>query len=93
MLTLTWKRLAALAVGTIVLFGCGTESGARWWKGNLHTHSLWSDGDEYPEVVVDWYKSSGYDFVALSDHNTLAVGDRWIDAAGSAGAAEFWIEL
>src|SRR4051812_14578354 len=21
----------------------------RWFKGNLHTHSLWSDGNDYPE--------------------------------------------
>lgn len=46
----------------------------RWWKGNLHTHTLWSDGDDFPEVVVDWYKSRGYDFLALSDHNTLQQG-------------------
>ena len=29
---------------------------ARWWKGNLHTHSLWSDGDDYPEMIADWYR-------------------------------------
>jgi hypothetical protein len=78
-------RLTALVVGTAVLGGCAPAPGARWWKGNLHTHSLWSDGDEFPEVIVDWYRSHGYDFVALSDHNTLAAGERWIDAAGSAG--------
>jgi len=50
----------------------------KWFKGNLHTHSYWSDGDEYPEMVMDWYKSSGYNFVALSDHNTLAEGEKWI---------------
>jgi hypothetical protein len=22
----------------------------RWLKGNLHTHSLWSDGNDYPEM-------------------------------------------
>ncbi len=27
---------------------------------------------------MDWYKSNGYQFVALSDHNTLAEGDSWI---------------
>ncbi len=80
-----WMRLTALVVGTAVLGGCAPTPGARWWKGNLHTHSLWSDGDEFPEVIVDWYRSHGYDFVALSDHNTLAAGERWIDAAGSAG--------
>ena len=49
----------------------------RWYKGNLHTHSYWSDGDEFPEVILDWYKERGYQFVSLSDHNTLAEGEKW----------------
>src|SRR6187402_2423524 len=55
-----------------------TKAAKQWYKGNLHTHTYWSDGDEYPEMVLDWYKSRGYDFVALSDHNTLARGEKWI---------------
>ena len=75
-----------LAVAVAALASCGGESrDLRWWKGNLHTHSLWSDGDDYPEAIVAWYKDQGYDFVALSDHNRLAEGDRWIDVAASAG--------
>ncbi|WP_353480796.1 histidinol-phosphatase [Haliscomenobacter sp.] len=49
----------------------------KWYKGNLHTHSLWSDGDDYPEMIMAWYKEHGYNFVALSDHNTLQDGQRW----------------
>ena len=55
------------------------ETAPTWWKGNLHTHSLWSDGDDYPEMIVDWYKDQGYHFLSLSDHNTLSEGERWID--------------
>jgi hypothetical protein len=51
---------------------------ARWYKGNTHDHSFWSDGDEFPEMVADWYKSHGYDFLAISDHNCLAEGQRWM---------------
>ncbi|WP_242205599.1 PHP domain-containing protein [Aestuariivivens insulae] len=50
----------------------------QWFKGNLHTHSYWSDGDEFPEVIMQWYKSHDYDFVALTDHNILAEGDKWV---------------
>ncbi len=50
----------------------------KWYKGNLHTHSYWSDGDEFPEVIMDWYKSKGYQFLALTDHNTLAEGEKWV---------------
>jgi hypothetical protein len=56
---------------------------SQWYKGNLHTHSYWSDGDEYPEMIMDWYKSNGYDFIALSDHNILAEGEKWITVTKS----------
>src|SRR5688572_5939984 len=54
-----------------------TES--RWFKGNLHTHSLWSDGDDYPEMIADWYKRQGYHFLGISDHNILQQGQRWFE--------------
>lgn len=50
----------------------------RWWKGNLHTHSLWSDGDQFPEMIADWYREHGYQFLALTDHNVLSEGTRWM---------------
>ena len=49
-----------------------------WFKGNTHTHSFWSDGDQFPEVIADWYKSHGYDFLAFSDHNSIQEGDKWL---------------
>ncbi|MEC7393427.1 MAG: hypothetical protein VX839_00950, partial [Verrucomicrobiota bacterium] len=45
------------------------NSSERWFKGNTHTHTLWSDGNDFPETAADWYKSKGYDFLVLSDHN------------------------
>src|SRR4051812_3175388 len=51
----------------------------RYYKGNLHTHSLWSDGDDFPEMIADWYKRQHYHFLALTDHNVIAEGERWID--------------
>ena len=58
---------------------------AKWWKGNLHTHTLWSDGDDYPEQIAKWYKDHGYHFLTLTDHNTLQTGERWIDVMKSKG--------
>lgn len=52
----------------------------QYWKGNLHTHSLWSDGNDFPEMIADWYKRHDYDFLALTDHNVLSEGQRWIDS-------------
>jgi hypothetical protein len=69
----------------ISLFSCqeepalvGQKKDAQWYKGNLHTHSLWSDGDDYPEMIMDWYQSNGYHFVGLSDHNILQEGEKWV---------------
>ena len=62
------------------LWICCTDSpeSENWYKGNLHTHTFWSDGDAPPEIAVAWYKDRGYDFLALSDHNILSVGEKWI---------------
>jgi hypothetical protein len=51
-----------------------------YWKGNLHTHSLWSDGDDFPEMIAAWYKQHGYQFLALTEHNVIAEGEKWVDA-------------
>lgn len=51
----------------------------RWFKGNLHTHSLWSDGNDFPEMIVQWYVDEGYHFLTLSDHNVLSQGEKWIN--------------
>ena len=40
----------------------------RFWRGNLHTHSTRSDGHVLPEEVCSFYRASGYDFLALTDH-------------------------
>ena len=45
--------------------------GCSWFKGNTHTHTTESDGDSPPDQVALWYKAHGYDFLVLSDHNTL----------------------
>jgi hypothetical protein len=46
-----------------------------WVKGNLHTHTLNSDGDSTPDDVVRWYREHGYNFVTLTDHNYLTSVD------------------
>src|SRR4051812_3517344 len=55
------------------------QAGPKFWKGNLHTHSFWSDGDDFPEMIADWYREKGYNFLSLSDHNVLSEGERWLD--------------
>lgn len=49
----------------------------RWHKGNLHTHSHWSDGDDYLEMIAAWYRDHDYQFLVFTDHNVLANKERW----------------
>lgn len=75
------KRICLFCLLSVVFFGACDEKERderKWYKGNLHTHSYWSDGDEFPEMIMDWYKTHDYDFVALTDHNILAQGEKWI---------------
>lgn len=61
----------------------GGATRKRWYKGNLHTHTFWSDGKAFPEEAVMWYKSRGYNFLGLSDHNLFQDDpDRWVGIIG-----------
>src|SRR5688500_1115959 len=84
-------RASALALSTVVVAAVvalvaaparaaepvAADAEPRWWKGNLHTHTLWSDGDDFPEMAAEWYRQRGYHFLALSDHNVLSQGSKW----------------
>jgi hypothetical protein len=76
------RRVLGLAVsvvaGLLAVVPLASAAEARWWKGNLHTHSLWSDGDDFPESIADWYKQHGYHFLAMSDHNRMLEGEQWV---------------
>jgi hypothetical protein len=77
----TTKRLALAAPIVLPLAAfCGDATPApQWFKGNTHMHSLWSDGDNLPELAGAWYKDHGYAFVVMSDHNSVQRGERWSD--------------
>src|SRR5512136_969408 len=44
----------------------------RWYRGNLHTHTTVSDGALTPEETAAAYRRADYDFLALTDHRTVA---------------------
>ena len=48
-----------------------TTPALNWYRGNLHTHTINSDGDAPPYDVMAWYKRNGYQFLAITDHNTF----------------------
>ncbi len=96
-LRLAGTRVAVLGVAAIAAgaLASGTwdagaaqaqaPSGARWYKGNLHTHTLNSDGDSTPDDVVKWYREHGYQFLVLTDHNYLTSVEGLNALHGAAG--------
>ncbi len=49
----------------------GQSAPPAWYRGNLHTHTINSDGDSPPYDVMAWYKRNGYQFLVFTDHNTF----------------------
>ena len=43
----------------------------KYFKTNLHTHSVISDGKMTPQEVKDAYKAIGYQILAITDHNVI----------------------
>jgi hypothetical protein len=46
-------------------------------KGNLHTHTTFSDGRRPIDEVLARYLNLGYDFVAITDHDDRIQDDYW----------------
>lgn len=78
--------LVALVAGSLALVPATPSAraevlqaapGRQWFKGNMHTHSHWSDGDDYLESIAAWYQEHDYDFLVFTDHNVLANTERW----------------
>ena len=70
------------------------ESGdQKWYRGNMHTHSLWSDGDDYHEMIASWYQERGYSFLVYTDHNVLLKNERWVDIEKNKGGIKAFEKL
>lgn len=64
----------------LVLWGCLSLNAAQWYRGNIHMHSKWSDGNAMPEDAVAWYRDKGYHFVCLSDHQIVQTDtNAWLE--------------
>ena len=65
---------AALAAATGIrrTAQAAPAGGKRFYKGQFHTHTYWSDGSAFPEQAIRFYRETGYNFLGLSDHNVYA---------------------
>jgi len=58
-----------------------TARGAGWYRGDLHTHTVHSDGDWEVADLLKAARAQGLDFVALTDHNTVSGLDEMAQAS------------
>lgn len=48
-----------------------------WYKGNLHLHTDQSDGELSVKEAIDGYVENGYDFLAITDHDYVAIAEKF----------------
>jgi hypothetical protein len=51
--------------------------GARWYRGDLHLHTVHSDGEREPAEMVSAAHAAGLDFIVSSEHNTSSANRVW----------------
>jgi hypothetical protein len=51
--------------------------GARWFRGDLHLHTIHSDGERDPDALAAAARASGLDFIVSTEHNTNAANRAW----------------
>lgn len=59
-----WPELASLRRAALTP---AAEPG--WYRGDLHMHTVYSDGDSYPHEVAAIAYANGLDFYGITDHN------------------------
>ncbi len=79
---LEWHLEVTARLGTPIAAAVGHPSsqapgrtpagGARWYRGDLHSHTVHSDGEVTVEGRVRGAVERGLDFLAITDHNTIS---------------------
>ena len=55
---------------------------AGWYRGDLHTHTVHSDGRRRIEEMAEAATSAGLDFIVSTDHNTNSANRAWAVSTG-----------
>ena len=56
--------------------------GRAWYRGDLHTHTVHSDGRRTPAALAADARAAGLDFIASTEHNTSSASLGWGGHAG-----------
>jgi hypothetical protein len=51
--------------------------GTGWYRGDLHVHTVHSDGAQTQAEVIRYAKAAGLDFIGTSEHNTSSAQLTW----------------
>jgi hypothetical protein len=54
-----------------------SATGARWYRGDLHLHTVHSDGERHPEDLAAAARAGGLDFIVSTEHNTNSANRVW----------------
>jgi hypothetical protein len=60
----------------------GRSRGSGWYRGDLHLHTVHSDGRLETGDVANAARHAGLDFIVSTDHNTNAANREWATSAG-----------
>lgn len=52
-------------------------TGRRWYRGDMHTHTIYSDGKRTMRELVTAARDAGLDFIASTEHNNSSAGLEW----------------
>ena len=63
--------------GPVTAFPAASSGGARWYRGDLHLHTVYSDGERHPGELVSDAQAGGLDFIVSTEHNTNAANRVW----------------
>lgn len=58
------------------------RGGRGWYRGDLHLHTVHSDGTYTPEELVAGARAADLDFIVSAEHNTQTANDIWGPLAG-----------
>jgi hypothetical protein len=76
------KKTTLALIVFLLIFPLWTVQAGEWLKGDLHSHSIYSDGDSSVADVIASAEMKGLDFFVLTDHDTYMGGVpfHWFDA-------------
>jgi len=59
-----------------------TGRGRAWYRGDMHLHTVHSDGRRLPAEVAAGARAAGLDYIVSTDHNTSSAAAVWGEFAG-----------